>query len=424
MTQQVKEKETNSNPLEGEAQTEPTFSAGDKVLFHKWDVEEGDTGTEDLADWKEGEEIEITFVQKDADGDDIYTGVVNRGGKQIESYFYENEVISPTETVESDEATTETDDSTEAVIEPEAIGGETPKTTKKEIKAIKTKSKASEKKVEEEKIKKEEPQEKTQLKQPAKEGELVPEGVADQILTEISHGAIKSAKKLSEAIELNFYVLGGVVDHLYETGEFEKAGYSKEIDSNGERKQFRAFIEGELSISYERCMHYRAIYKHFKQFDDGVIRRAAKVGWSKIAKIVLVAKNNPDDWDENLIDELLSLAEDNNRKDLDTIIKTEYLENGDGTRGEDGSKSKLTTVTLKLFEDDFDVYKTHIDNIKEENSLDRDDQALMFMVQDHALLTESADIEIQLPAVIEVMVNRFGKEAVGDAIKALDKQSK
>ena len=143
------------------------------------------------------------------------------------------------------------------------------------------------------------------------------------------------------------------------------------------------------------------------------------IGWSKAAKLTQIKDKKEGEWNAENLDKLLTFAEDktNTRDDLDDKVKVEYLDNHDG---QDPTKSKITTMRFKLFEDQANLVRAYLDAaIVMWDHVEHDDQALVAILEDHAVLTESSSIEVQLPVVMGMIEDRFGvKLAVVDESEA------
>ena len=190
-------------------------------------------------------------------------------------------------------------------------------------------------------------------KQTAKKGKKVLE--SSDLLQVTAHNieglakakAYSLAHKLLEETEYSYFQLGGVFSVIQSNGWFIDDGY----------ENFRAFVEAEFGIQYRKAMYVISIY-------NGLIasqvewEKVKGLGWTKLKELVpVLTPENTDEWVER--------ASGMTVLQIQEAIKAEKA----GAPAEEKAKAestKVTTLTVKLHEDQKEVILEAIEKAKSE----------------------------------------------------------
>ena len=179
--------------------------------------------------------------------------------------------------------------------------------------------------------------------------------VAHEIENLTQDSAFQMVPALVEDTEFNLFRLGGALSVIRAHKWF------------GEYKSFKELVEQQFNMEYRRAMYFSDIYDNLLANDipwDAV----KDIGWTKLRVLAKhLTKDNVDYWAAQA-------------KKLTFIQLLEALKTKDKPEGEaeesDPTTSTVTTLTLKLHEDQKEVVKTALQKAKEETNTEFDNVAL------------------------------------------------
>lgn len=207
--------------------------------------------------------------------------------------------------------------------------------------------------------------------------------------------ALDAAKSLIEQVERTYYMLGGVLAHIYKEGSHKSLGYDG-------KRGFADYVEAELGIQYRKAMYLISIYEYFRALgvDEN---RLAEIGWSKAKE--LVNRATPENFDE-----LVNFAKENTRDELIAFLKQQNVSDGSG----EGGSVKKSKLTFSLFADQAEGVLRAIDAAKSMVGSDDPNQALEYICAEWSQMTES--VEVPLADAIAHLEAKYGvKLAQADA---------
>ncbi|KRW94277.1 hypothetical protein [Paracoccus sp. MKU1] len=204
--------------------------------------------------------------------------------------------------------------------------------------------------------------------------------------------AVDAAIQLNESIERTYYMLGGVLAHIDETGIYKRHGYEG-------KKGFEEFCQQTVGIAYRKARYLIDIYVTFRKigFDES---RLAQIGWSKAKELARIdaARLEAD------IDGLLEYAASNTREQLINHIKENYEV---ATRAE---TVKTTTFSFRVVETEAETVNLALEHAKTLIGEDDVNRAFLHMCGDWMNAGNSTDLD--LDTFIALGIGRFGKDAV------------
>lgn len=211
---------------------------------------------------------------------------------------------------------------------------------------------------------------------------------------------LTAAKQLAVAAEETFLSLGGVLHHIYNIGAHKQLGYDG-------KRGFADYMLKELNIQYRKGMYLIEIYETARKLnlDESLL---AQIGWSKMKEITgkLDAAN---------AEELLTFARDHTREELVQHVRTSYVKAGEAT--DDPGRVLKTRLTFNLFADQVDTVQRALSAASAQIDNPTPETALLLIAAEWSQFTEAVDLSSQ--QMIEAAVERFGVDAVRDAVNAL-----
>jgi len=187
--------------------------------------------------------------------------------------------------------------------------------------------------VEEEKPKAEAKNKKTEVKKSEPE-QIAPMASVTKALSDADN-ATDAARHLIEQVERTYFTLGGVLDHVDQTGIHKQMGYDG-------KNAFKDYIDGELDLEYRKARYLISVYRACSLANIGETE-LADIGWSKAKEIARIAI---DDLKRDK-DALLEMAKTTTRDELTEHIKKNYEV---ATRG--GDTVKMTKFSFSVAEED------------------------------------------------------------------------
>jgi hypothetical protein len=256
---------------------------------------------------------------------------------------------------------------------------ETPKPTAKKKASAKKKTTAK-------KVADEAPDQETEVKPTAKKTASKKKTTAKSTETQVDllqdmddDTALATAKTLTERIQRTFWDLGGVLSFIRKNESHRKV----EVDGENpydEKEGFSKYVYDELGLKYRKAMYYIEIYEAFAPLGVDVASVLA-LGWSKAKELTKVV-------DADNVDEWVDLANSMGRDDLQAEIKSRTVDASDSTN-DSKPTAKLTTITLKVFDDQAKVVAEAFAKAKESLEEDASDsEALVHIVSEWLALSE------------------------------------
>lgn len=214
------------------------------------------------------------------------------------------------------------------------------------------------------------------------QGTFMPEtGLIEHVHRLIAErGGLAAAQTIKQTIKkqmvANYYLMGGVLSHIYQTKQYGQLGY----ETDDKDKGFTAYVKEHLDIEYRRAMYLKDIYDRFTPMGEEFVSRLVNIGWSLAKEIAQVSKL------ENVGDEdvlgLLEYAESHTRVELQDKIKTEYVNAGQG--GQQEERTKKLSMSFAFFADQGNVVQQAIADARTTHGLETDNEALFYIIQEWA----------------------------------------
>lgn len=177
--------------------------------------------------------------------------------------------------------------------------------------------------------------------------------VCSEVLALDKESAFAQAHALIESVDFNYFHLGGVLSAIQDNEWYLEEGY----------ESFKECIEERFGIKYRKAMYLIGIYEYLVEADIPW-SKVSKIGWTKLKEIApYLNSENVDEW--------AKLA-----SELTVIQLQEYIRNmnkneegGSDDEG-DGDSSPLSTLTIKVHEDQKETILEAIERAKEEYATD------------------------------------------------------
>jgi hypothetical protein len=183
---------------------------------------------------------------------------------------------------------------------------------------------------------------------------------------------LEAAADLAEQAERTYFILGGILAHIY----YEKE-YLKISDEQGNKiydvnKGFDAYVYEVLGLHYRKAMYLINIYMHFAKMGIGE-ESLQEIGWTKARELVGVAT-------EDNLAELIDYASTHTLKEFTQWLAVTHKGKEDkGSGKQDGSYRK---VILSIPTDRAEVYEEAIKQALTNDGIDSEGDALMLIVSD------------------------------------------
>lgn len=182
---------------------------------------------------------------------------------------------------------------------------------------------------------------------------------AKEIETMKADKAFHLVPKLLDSIDHDFFRLGGVLALIQTQNWCMDHGH----------ETFRSYVESECGLQYRKAMYLIEIYNGL--VESGVAwDKVRHLGWTKLKELArILSPENVDDW--------VAVAEQLTVLQLiDHIKEATKGENAANSPEVVGEKSKTTTMTFKLHEDQKETVREALDKAKHESGTEFDSVAL------------------------------------------------
>ncbi len=168
--------------------------------------------------------------------------------------------------------------------------------------------------------------------------------------------ALGQVSGLVEDIELNFFVLGGVLNKIQENAWY------------GEHPTFKDWVSAETGLKTRKAFYLMKIYQRLAE--SGVVwEQVSSIGWSKLKELVsILTIENVEEWVEK--------AESMTVTELNAEVKA-FKESS--VSGEEVVPDAVKTKTFKLQGDNIDLVEAGLDKAKSESGSEFDGVALGHM---------------------------------------------
>lgn len=204
--------------------------------------------------------------------------------------------------------------------------------------------------------------------------------------------ALDAAKSLIEQKEQTYFDLGGVLYHIHRDEPYRQIGYDG-------KRGFSDYLLKELDMGYRKAMDLISIYKKFREL--GVSdARLAEIGWSKAKKLANVV--TPENFDE-----LVDVAKNNSRDQLEAVLSQRFESAGDGTVGTRVSKTKFS---FSLFEDQAADITRALDAAKMAANTEDMNQALHYALVEWTQTAEGMEVSLE-QAISQIQI-KYGVSLV------------
>ncbi len=201
---------------------------------------------------------------------------------------------------------------------------------------------------------------KTADKAAPKSSNLIAE-VVKQVENLSADAAFKETTALIEAVDANYFKVGGLLSAIQANNYFTEKGYDN----------FKDCIEKEFGLAYRKAMYLIKIYNAIVAADVEW-SKVAKIGWTKLKEIAdILTKDN--------VDELVAKAAELTVLQLQEYVKTLMQGEGSVPTGEQGAKSDITTLTVKVHPEQKATIKEAMEKAKKEGNTDVDGVALEYV---------------------------------------------
>lgn len=174
--------------------------------------------------------------------------------------------------------------------------------------------------------------------------------VCSEVLALDKEGAFAQAHALIESVDFNYFHLGGVLSAIQDNEWYLEDGY----------ESFKECIEERFGLKYRKAMYLVGIYEYLVEADIPW-SKVSKIGWSKLKEIA------PHLNSEN-VDEWVKLASELTVIQLQDYIKNMNKDQAEGDDDGEGESSPLSTITIKVHEDQKETILEAIERAKEEQS--------------------------------------------------------
>lgn len=217
-------------------------------------------------------------------------------------------------------------------------------------------------------------------------------------VTEVLKGrsAIEAAKMLVNRNEQTEFTLGGVLHHIYVTGEFKTLGYDG-------KRGFSDYVEQALGVAYRKARYLISIYTTFAQVfrakgitEDDLL----KLGWSKAKELARIPVNQ---LVENY-DSLIAMASDGETS-RDELIK-HISENYEVTQRKETVKA--IDFRFRLVADAAEMAKDALDQAKKLAGDNADDNKAFEYIVGDWLSTAESNNTMTLQSLIDLAAAQFG----------------
>jgi len=214
-------------------------------------------------------------------------------------------------------------------------------------------------------------------------------------MMEEHENATDVAIELNQAINENYFYLGGALARVLQTGEYlvENGGGYEGEDA------FHEFCQNEFGFKASKGRQLARIYQTFSELPDFDAERLSTIGWSKANMIErFVTEDN--------VDEILETAETTTQRELTAVLKEQFVA-ADGktasgkAAGRGGDKMVTKTMTFRLSEDSAESVEIALQQCMKQSGIESMDLALericVEWAQDH-VQTKTAAKTIQTKA--------------------------
>lgn len=203
------------------------------------------------------------------------------------------------------------------------------------------------------------------------------------------------AIELNQAINENYFYLGGALARVLQTGEYltENGGGYEGEDA------FHEFCQNEFGFKASKGRQLARIYQTFSELPDFDAERLSTIGWSKANMIErFVTEDN--------VDDILETAENTTQRELTGVLKEQFVA-ADGktasgkAAGRGGDKLVTKTLNFRLTEDSAESVEIALQQCMKQSGIASLDLALericVEWAQDH-VQTKSAAKSIKTKA--------------------------
>lgn len=156
--------------------------------------------------------------------------------------------------------------------------------------------------------------------------------------------ALQIAKMLTNRIQRTFWDLGGILSYIRNNQSYKKVEVNGEFPYD-QKEGFAQYVFDELGIRYRKAMYYIEIYEAFAPLGVDV-ESVLSLGWAKAKELTKVV-------DGDSVEDWVEMANNMGREDLKAEIKSRTVNASDEINP--SQKSKLTSITFKVFDDQANV---------------------------------------------------------------------
>lgn len=224
-----------------------------------------------------------------------------------------------------------------------------------------------------------------------------------KILAE-SKDVIQAAKVLAKRSQQNDFALGGVLNHIRDSGIWKTVTDAVGNPYEGKRG-FTQFIKDHLDVDYRKAMYLIQIYTTFRRLGQDE-KSLDAIGWSKAKELAALGRLTNEDGEEvgfkeleENFDELAGYAASHSREDLVAEIQKRMA-------SATTDKVKITRYTFKLSGTAAEVADSALAaaEAKVEGDDNKKNSAFEFILADW--LMHNADMSMN--DVIAAMQNKYG----------------
>jgi len=187
--------------------------------------------------------------------------------------------------------------------------------------------------------------------------------IAQEIGGLSAEDAINAVPTLLDGADENYFRLGGVLHAISVNKFYEKDGFDN----------FRIFVETKFGLQYRKAMYWIQIYDRL--VESGVPWNKVKdVGWTKLKDLAAVLTvDNVDEWVNRAMSSTTLQLQEAIKKAQAGSLATSGIQPVDDKEPE---KSKVTTFTVKVHEDQKTIIKEAVEKARAEAKTDFDGVAL------------------------------------------------
>jgi len=222
---------------------------------------------------------------------------------------------------------------------------------------------------------------------------------AAQIENLDKEGAFEMIKPLLSIEGENDFRLGGILSLIKSNGWWEDKGY----------ESFKSFVVGDFDMQYRKAMYLIAMYNNLVE-SEVPWEKVAHIGWSKLKELAAVINNeNVDGWvskAETMT--VIQLQEEIKKSTQGTLASNDMADTTQST--------PITTLSMKVHEDQKENIKAAIDKAKHEAETVNDGVALDAICTNY--LTGGATAKQKAPS-LSAMMKEAGYEVVLENFEAL-----